>query len=49
MFICNENNGLARQKGRANIGVTDSEFLFAYFGFIDQGKGVDTLLKAFGP
>lgn len=47
MFICNENNGLARQKGRANIGVTDSEFLFAYFGFIDQGKGVDTLLKAF--
>jgi polysaccharide biosynthesis protein PslF len=45
--ICPDRNGTVRQSSRESIGVTEDDFLFAYFGFITQGKGVETLLEAF--
>ncbi len=36
-----------REAGRRQLGVSDDLFLFAYFGYLYRGKGVDTLLRAF--
>ena len=36
-----------KQLGRATLGVGDDEFLFAYFGFVTRGKGIETMLNAF--
>lgn len=37
----------SRAAGRKQLGVSDDLFLFAYFGYIYPGKGIDTLLRAF--
>ena len=37
-----------RRLGRTQLTVTDSEFLFAYFGYLYPGKGLETLIRAFG-
>jgi len=47
LYVCPERNETTRRSGRASIGVADDDFLFAYFGFVTRGKGVETLLKAF--
>jgi polysaccharide biosynthesis protein PslF len=47
LTICPDGNGFVRQSKRESIGVTENDFLFAYFGFITQGKGVETLVEAF--
>lgn len=36
-----------REAGRRQLGITADQFLFAYFGYLYRGKGVDTLLRAF--
>lgn len=36
-----------REAGRQQLGISDNQFLFAYFGYLYRGKGVDTLLRAF--
>lgn len=36
-----------RAAGRRQLGVTDDLFLFAYFGYMYPGKGMETLLEAF--
>lgn len=47
MEIAPESNGLTRERGRKLLGVKPGEFLLIYFGYIYQGKGVETLLQAF--
>lgn len=37
----------ARKRGRQVLRVTAEEFVFAYFGYVYPGKGVDTLMQAF--
>lgn len=39
-------DGAARQRRRAQLGVAPTDFLLAYFGYLYPGKGVETLLKA---
>ncbi|MFP5264116.1 MAG: glycosyltransferase family 4 protein [Blastocatellia bacterium] len=46
LFMCPEDNGEARSKGRAALGLSDDDFLVAYLGYVYPGKGVETLLKA---
>ncbi len=36
-----------RARGRRALGVPDADFLFAYFGRLYRGKGLETLLEAF--
>jgi glycosyltransferase involved in cell wall biosynthesis len=43
--ILSETN-INRSEWRKKMGVSDSDFLIAHFGFINHSKGVDTLLKA---
>jgi glycosyltransferase involved in cell wall biosynthesis len=45
--ILPDEDGTVRKKARKVLGVKDGEILIAYFGYIYEGKGVDTLLKAF--
>jgi glycosyltransferase involved in cell wall biosynthesis len=47
MEIAPGNNGLTRERGRKLLGVKPEEFLLLYFGYIYQGKGIETLLQAF--
>jgi glycosyltransferase involved in cell wall biosynthesis len=37
----------SRTRGRQALGVASDDFLFAYFGRLYAGKGLETLLKAF--
>ncbi|MBU6432788.1 MAG: glycosyltransferase family 4 protein [Nitrospirae bacterium] len=36
----------ARDQGRARLALNQDHFLLAYFGYVDQTKGVETLLQA---
>ena len=36
-----------RARGRQALGVADGDFVFAYFGRLRRGKGLETLLEAF--
>ena len=36
-----------RESGRKQLSVTENMFLFAYFGYLYPGKGVETLIRAF--
>jgi glycosyltransferase involved in cell wall biosynthesis len=47
LYICPEDGGAPRQRGRERIGVKAGDFVIAYFGFIYPNKGVETLLQAF--
>ncbi|HEX2911993.1 MAG TPA: glycosyltransferase [Chloroflexia bacterium] len=38
----------ARNSYRASLGIAESDFAVGYFGLLNPGKGVDTLLEAFG-
>ncbi len=46
MTFC-EDEGTARARGRALLGVRPEEFLFAFFGYVYRDKGIETLLRAF--
>lgn len=35
------------QQCRSRLGLAGGEFLLAYFGYLSQGKGIETLLRAF--
>jgi glycosyltransferase involved in cell wall biosynthesis len=37
---------IARDQGRAGLGLNQDHFLLAYFGYVDYTKGVETLLQA---
>jgi glycosyltransferase involved in cell wall biosynthesis len=37
----------SRASGRQALGLTESDFVFAYFGRLYRGKGLETLLRAF--
>ncbi|HEV3203629.1 MAG TPA: glycosyltransferase family 4 protein, partial [Gemmataceae bacterium] len=45
--VCSDTGPIARARGRALMGAKEGEFLFAFFGYIYQGKGIETLLYAF--
>jgi len=47
MWISPADGGAARQRGREMLGLEESDFLIAFFGYIYPNKGVETLLKAF--
>ena len=42
-----EGREAARRHGRERLGLSSKDFVIAYFGYVDQTKGVETLLKAF--
>ena len=42
-----DDNGTSRRAGRLALGLKDTDFVVAYFGYIYPNKGVETLLKAF--
>jgi len=44
--MCVETNGVARQRGRTILGIGLDNFVFAYFGYLYPGKGIETLLHA---
>jgi len=46
MRMCPQDNGATRERGRAQLGVRGDEFLLAFFGYVDQTKGIETLFKA---
>ncbi len=46
MRMCVETNGVARQRGRTILGIGLDNFVFAYFGYLYPGKGIETLLHA---
>ena len=48
MRMCADRNGEARREGRRLLGVTHDEFVLVYFGYLYPGKGIETLLQAFG-
>lgn len=47
LFIASNAGGLAREKGRARLGVGSNEFVVTFFGYLYPIKGVETLLRAF--
>lgn len=47
LFIASNMGGLAREKGRACLGITCNEFVVTFFGYLYPIKGVETLLRAF--
>ena len=44
---CADGSGTVRQQVRNAIGAVESDFVLIYWGYIYQGKGVETLLEAF--
>ena len=40
-------NGRNRKLGREMLGLSDEDFVLAYFGVVYRGKGIETLLRAF--
>jgi polysaccharide biosynthesis protein PslF len=47
MKISSEQDGATRRETRKGFGLSEYDFLFAYFGYVYPGKGVETLLDAF--
>lgn len=47
LYICPEDGGAPRQRGRERLEAKAEDFLIAYFGYIYPNKGVETLLEAF--
>jgi glycosyltransferase involved in cell wall biosynthesis len=47
MAPCRDNYDVVRARGRGLLGIQKEEFLFAFFGYIYAGKGMETLLSAF--
>ena len=44
--ITPNNDGQSREVGRLKLGLTQRDFLLAFFGYVDRNKGIDTLFKA---
>lgn len=44
--MCENANGDARRRRREQLGVRPDEFLLIHFGYVYQGKGIETLLEA---
>lgn len=44
--MCSADAGVARERGRALLGVPPESFLLAYYGYVYEEKGVDTLIRA---
>lgn len=47
MRIVRNDNGAARQQGRARLGLRQDDFVIAFFGYLYRTKGVEFLLQAF--
>jgi glycosyltransferase involved in cell wall biosynthesis len=47
LFIASSAGGTARERGRKRLGVTSSEFVVTFFGYLYPIKGIETLLRAF--
>ena len=47
MRVLSDDDGALRREKRISLELKEDEFLFAYFGYIYSGKGVETLLRAF--
>jgi glycosyltransferase involved in cell wall biosynthesis len=45
--ICPENAGASRRRGRETLGVKSDDFLVAYYGYVYEEKGIETLFQAF--
>lgn len=48
LLILSPDTEETRQRGRQMLGVDERHFLVLYLGYIYPGKGVETLIKAFG-
>jgi len=47
LFIASNAGGTARERGRKQLGITSSEFVVTFFGYLYPIKGIETLLRAF--
>ena len=47
-FASEDKSGLARQRGRMLLGLSEQDVVLAYFGYVYPMKGMETLLTAFG-
>ncbi len=47
LFMASNVGGVARERGRKRLGVTSSEFIVTFFGYLYPIKGIETLLRAF--
>jgi FkbM family methyltransferase len=45
--MCADEPAVARKSAREALGIGDTDFVFAYWGYIYPGKGLETLLEAF--
>jgi len=46
LTLCSDDSGSARRCGRTKLGLSDDEFLLAFFGYVDMNKGIETLFRA---
>lgn len=44
--MCADDYVSARRRGRTKLGLSDDEFLLAFFGYVDRNKGIETLFRA---
>ncbi|MBS0169867.1 MAG: glycosyltransferase family 4 protein [Nitrospira sp.] len=47
LFLASNVDGVARERGRKRLGLTASEFVVTFFGYLYPIKGIETLLRAF--
>jgi len=47
MYMCPDNNGIARKRGRKAVGLKTDDFVLVYLGYLYPSKGVEYLLRAF--
>ncbi|MCC2641103.1 MAG: putative Glycosyl transferase, group 1 [Nitrospira sp.] len=47
LYIVSNATGMARARGRTQLGVRPDEFVITFFGYLYPIKGIDTLLRAF--
>jgi glycosyltransferase involved in cell wall biosynthesis len=45
--MCPEDGGATKARGHKFLGVKEEDYLFAYYGYVYPGKGVETLVCAF--
>jgi glycosyltransferase involved in cell wall biosynthesis len=46
MRMCAEDNRAARRRGREALGLRPADFVIAYYGYVYEEKGIETLFKA---
>jgi len=47
MYMCPDNNGSARKRGREAVKLAEDDFVIIYLGYLYPGKGIEYLLRAF--